>query len=350
MTRAKTQRTSSGTRRAGWRGLLALGGALCGMAAGQALAAPKTHAPAHAASQAPASLAGDEALRARYALPHSHFALIEGEPVHYVDEGRGPVILLVHGSFASLRQWDDWARVLSRQYRVIRYDQSPAGLSGPSPTGDYTLEHKLKVIDALMDRLGVARFTIVGTSSGGLPVGAYAAQRPQRVRAVVLSNIAAGPLKVDPSTFPPAVVAALEEDRKHPDHHVPEYWRQVMLMNMVDTARVTPGLAQQWTDMNNRILKVPGAMPAILAAARADGFDRAPADLARIKAPTLLLWSDQDHEVPLAKDGQLALAALTVKDKALVVVPQCGHMMPLDCPGRSLDLALPFLHRVAGGR
>lgn len=286
----------------------------------------------------------DDALRIRYALPGSQFAEIDGESVHYVVEGKGPAIVLIHGSYASLRQWDDWAAKLSRHYRVIRYDQSPAGLSGPSPAGDYTIEHRIRVIDGLMDRLKIDHFVMVATSSGGLPAAAYAAARPKRVQALVLNNIAAGPVKFDLDGLPPALKAALAEDRLHPGWHAPEYWRQILLANVVDPARITPALVAQWTDLNSRPLRDPAIGKAVAAST---SFARTPDDLRRITAPTLLLWSADDHETTLERDGKQALAQLGSTDKSLEVVDSCGHMMPFDCPERALERMMPFLRRTA---
>lgn len=300
--------------------------------------------PAVASNDAPA-LPDDATLRSRYALPSSQFAEIDGETVHYVAQGKGPAILLLHGSFASLRQWDDWAEKLSRHYRVVRYDQSPAGLSGPSPSNDYSIDHRIRVIDGLMDKLRIQRFVIVATSSAGLPGAAYAAARPQRIRAVVLNNIAAGPLKFDPNRGSPALKAAVAQDMQHPGWHSQEFWRQVMLANVVDTARITPALVRQWTDLNNRMLRDPAIGKA---AAASSSFARTPGDLGRITAPTLLLWGAQDHETPADHDGRQALQLLASTDKSLDVVENCGHMMPLDCPDRALGRVMPFLKRVTG--
>jgi hypothetical protein len=74
----------------------------------------------------------DTELRARYALPASRFETIGKQALHIVDEGSGPPVVLVHGSYASLRQWDHWADLLKGQYRVIRFDRPAMGLSGPS--------------------------------------------------------------------------------------------------------------------------------------------------------------------------------------------------------------------------
>lgn len=299
-------------------------------------------ATSEAPTHAPAS---DATLRARYALPHSQFATIAGETLHFVDEGprKAPAILLVHGSFASLRQWNDWAARLSRHYRVVRYDLSPGGLSEPSPNDDYSIARRIQVIDALMDHLGVRRFVIVGTSSGGLPVAAYAAARPERVRAVVLNNIAAGPLNIDYQAMPQAIKDAVKADSAHPTWHSAEFWRQILLNNMVDASRVTPALVEEWRAINDRFL----ANPAIgRAAAEQTSFLRTPDDLRAIHAPALVLWSAQDHETPVDDHGRRTLELLGSTDKTLKVVKGCGHMAPLDCPDRSRIPVEAFLARL----
>lgn len=288
----------------------------------------------------------DAQMRQRHALPQSRFATIAGENVHYVDEGKGPAILLLHGSYASLRQWDDWARDLSKHYRVVRYDQSPAGLSGPSPVNDYSLDHRMAVIDGLMDKLKIDRFVIVGTSSAGVPTTAYAATRPARIIGMVVNNIAIARFPLDLSKMPAGLQAAAAEDRTHPAFHRPEFWHQILLANIEDKARVTPALVQQWTDLNHRAMRDPQVGAA--AYAQMTPFSRSAEDLPKITAPTLVLWGRDDHETPVDTHGIPAFAASAAKDKTLELIPNCGHMVPLDCPARALDRMLPFLKRVTG--
>ena len=288
----------------------------------------------------------DAVMRQRHALPKSQFATIAGETVHYVDEGKGPAILLLHGSFASLRQWDDMARVLAKHYRVVRYDQSPSGLSGPNPAGVYSLDQRMAVIDGLMDRLKIDRFVIVGTSSAGVPTTAYAATRPSRIIGMVAINIAIARFPFDISTMPKALQDAAAEDRTHPTFHRPEYWRQILLANVEHKARVTPELVRQWTDLNNRALRDPAIGKA--AYAQFTPFSRSAEDLPKITAPTLILWGRDDHETPVDAHGVPAFAASGAIDKTLELVPNCGHMAPLDCPARLLERTLPFLQRVTG--
>lgn len=293
---------------------------------------------AYAQAQPAPPLAGDDALRAQYALPNSRFMDVDGTPIHYVDEGKGPAILLIHGSYASLRQWNGWAAELKKQYRVIRFDMAPAGLSGPAGKDNYSIDDTFHVIDTLTQRLGVDRFMVVSTSSGAVAGVAYAALHPDKVVAQIVGNAAVGPVKFDLSKAPPELQQAVAEDATHKGYHKPEFWRQILLANIEDKAKVTPALVQEWTDLNNRALRMPTKpVPPPLA--------RTVDDLKTIRLPTLLLWGANDHEVGL-EHAQAAMTLLPGPDKQLIVLPGCGHMMPPDCGDTALASAMPFINRV----
>lgn len=285
-------------------------------------------------------------MRAKYGLPTSRFVTIAGQPLHYVDEGQGPAIIMVHGSFASLRMWDDWARSLTGRYRVIRFDRPFMGLSGASPDGRSDGAAEAQVIAALADHLQLDRFALVATSSSGEGVAHYAARQPGRVSALVLSNIAAGPIKIVPGDYPLWFKAVLAADPWFRGWHPPAFWRGVLEANFADPRRISPALVQEWTDLNNLAQGAvrtprPGGGPA---------FAETPADLQAIRAPTLLLWSDADHEVPARTHGQDALRLLGSADKALRLVGHCGHMLAIECGPQSAAPAGEFLDRVLPAR
>jgi pimeloyl-ACP methyl ester carboxylesterase len=290
----------------------------------------------------------DATLRARYALPASQFVNIDGKPIHFVDEGHGDAIVLIHGSFGSLRMWNDWAKALSTRYRVIRFDRPPMGLSGPDPSGHYDVAREMQVIGGLTARLGVQRFFLVATSSAGVSGAGYAAAHAEQIRGLILSNVAVGAVKTDVDHQSPQLKRVLRIDPIFKGWHSREFWRQIMLANFYDPAKVTPAIVREWTELNNRAQRMPAAADSV--SMRAD-LERTPHDLPRIVAPTLLLWSADDHEVTLANEAQKALALLGSKDKSLVVVPHCGHMMQLECSAESLPHATAFFDRIvaAGG-
>ena len=90
--------------------------------------------------------------------------------------------------------------------------------------------------------------------------------------------------------------------------------------------KLPPHWSREWTELNNRAQgwprqPRPGGKP------RSAGT---PDDLKAITAPTLLLWSDGDHETPAETHGQKALALLASKDKQLSVI---ARLRPHDAAG-----------------
>ena len=127
-------------------------------------------------------------LEAHYARANSKFIEIDGVRIHYIDEGSGPVLVLLHANFANSLDWDPWVAALSDRYRVVRFDMTSHGLTGPDPTGDYTLGRTLQLTEHFIDALGLQTVTLAGTSLGGTVAIHYAAAHPQRVQRLILLN------------------------------------------------------------------------------------------------------------------------------------------------------------------
>ncbi len=285
---------------------------------------------------------GEAELRARYGLPGSHYVMLGGQQLHYADEGSGPAIVLVHGSYASLRQWQAWADALNGSFRVIRFDRPGMGLSGPSPEARYDGDAEAALILKFADRLKLDRFVLAGTSSSGEGVAHFAAQHPQRVQGLILANIAAGPIKMDTSHLTPRFKRVLAIEKWLGGWHMQAFWDEILHMNFADPTKVTPALVREWTELNNRAQGWPHRP-------RAGGklaFAGTPDDLRAITAPTLLLWTDGDHETSAETHGQQTLALLASADKQLSVIAHCGHMLPQECGGQSAAVARPFLDKV----
>ncbi len=80
------------------------------------------------------------ALEAKYAPPPSVFMQVSGVRLHVRDTGpkTAPAVIFLHGFGSSLQTWDDWAKDLEPDHRVIRFDLPGFGLTGPDPSGDYS--------------------------------------------------------------------------------------------------------------------------------------------------------------------------------------------------------------------
>ena len=127
-----------------------------------------------------------EDLEAQYANSASRFMNIEGVRIHYRDEGEGPALLLLHANFGNLIGWDPWVEALSDSYRVVRMDFTSHGLTGPDPSGDYTQERTLYLVERFIDAVGLDRFSIGGTSMGGTMAIHYTEKHPERIESLIL--------------------------------------------------------------------------------------------------------------------------------------------------------------------
>lgn len=125
-------------------------------------------------------------LEAKYAGPTSRFITIDGVRFHYRDEGTGPVVILFHANFSNLIDWDPWVDALKDHYRVVRVDMTSHGLTGPDPTGDYTLPRTLDLTERFIDALGIQKATLGGTSLGGTVAIHYTVKHPDRVERLIL--------------------------------------------------------------------------------------------------------------------------------------------------------------------
>jgi len=125
-------------------------------------------------------------LTPKYTDNTSHFIELGGMNIHYRDEGQGPVILLIHGSNASLHTWEKWTDILAPNYRVISLDLPGHGLTGPHPKNEYAWPEAARFIDDFVTALEIPKFTIAGNSMGGAIAWHYALQQPAKVSSLVL--------------------------------------------------------------------------------------------------------------------------------------------------------------------
>ncbi len=63
-----------------------------------------------------------EYIEKKYTNNASKFICIDNLNVHYRDEGKGMPVVLIHGTSSSLHTWEDWTKILTQSYRVIRMD------------------------------------------------------------------------------------------------------------------------------------------------------------------------------------------------------------------------------------
>jgi pimeloyl-ACP methyl ester carboxylesterase len=285
-------------------------------------------------------------LRERYGSPQSKYVDVAGVSVHYRDEGSGPVLVLMHGSFGSLHMFDGLVALLSDRYRIIRFDQAPGGLSGPVPDG-FTLTPE-EFTHQFLATLGVGPVAVLGTSSGGIHAYRYAAGYPQDVTAVVLTNVPpsapvdnAGAARRQPWLTQLSSFTCAKFSRPWSK----ACWRDFLESLFVRRELVTDELVTRYYDLNRR--PEASQFTTMTAIMREDA--KVIDFLGRVTAPTLLIWGTDSKVLP-PPTGELMSDRLTGTTPELHVVERVAHYPPLEAPREIADLVGPFLARTLAAR
>ncbi|MBL8306773.1 MAG: alpha/beta hydrolase [Rubrivivax sp.] len=283
---------------------------------------------------------------AKHADAASKFVDLDGVKVHYKDEGQGPAILLVHGTFGDLADWDGWVKVLKPAYRVVRLDLPAFGLTGPIASGVYSVERKHVVIDALMDHLGIERFAIAGVSYGGLVAFRYAATRTERVTALILANSAgiqfgqrpaAASAAAAAGSAPPAPVYNITTDPVVRYSDAESFLR--FLLN--NSPVITPALIERKLAFTN----TAGRLEESVLAGRQ--YERGSPErvLAHVRAPSLVLWGGAGQALSTRTADAFFNALKNAPVKEKILYPEGGHIINLQRPEETARDAKAFLDR-----
>ncbi|MBN8280268.1 MAG: alpha/beta hydrolase [Gammaproteobacteria bacterium] len=267
----------------------------------------------------------DELAR-RYQLPDSRFADVDGVKVHYVDRGEGPVIVLLHASFLSLRSWDAFAAALEDGHRVVRMDLSGAGLTGPDPTLRYGIDRNIELVRGLLAQLGIrGPVTLVGTSSGGMAAFRLAARYPDEVSRLVLINAAGMPrtAATNPLRAPPSRLAGWIAER----YRSRRFWAESLTDNFTPPHEPGAALIDMTYDMNRR---AGGREINRLYLANFSTGDPE-AMLAGVRAPTLVLWG-LDNRTLMHLEADVFARWLTGAPVLVRKYPGLGHYPYLEDP------------------
>jgi len=126
------------------------------------------------------------------------FVNANGLRLHYIDYGNdgAPWVVCVHGLTANAHNFDALAGTLAAKYHVISVDVRGRGDSQWGPPTEYLPQNYVTDLARMLEELGVARASLIGTSMGGIISMMYAGGWPERVERLVINDI--GP-EIDPA-------------------------------------------------------------------------------------------------------------------------------------------------------
>ena len=274
-------------------------------------------------------------LQKRYGSATTQMMEVDGLKVHYKETGPqdAPVLLLLHGFGSSLQTWDEWSVKLDPQYRVIRLDLPGFGLTGANPSNDYSEENDVAILTHFADKLGLNKFSVIGHSMGGKMAWSLAASQPDRVQALVLMAPDGFPEAKDIGSKPyevPAFMGLIQ-------YFLPKYFvKKSIEPAFFDTGSLNDALVSRYYDM----LRAPGVRGAILARSNQTIYTDPVPRLQKIKAPTLLIWGEQDQMIPSSNAQSYAGVLL---NSTTVLVPKLGHLLQEEQPEKGLTAVTQFL-------
>ena len=146
------------------------------------------------------------ARRAEAAVPPlGRFATIDGVRLHYLDEGAGPPIVMLHGLASQLQSFTySLDERLRGSHRLVMIDRPGCGYSQTANAA--TLSEQARLVAGLMAQLGVERALVVGHSLGGALALALAVDHPARVAGLALLAPATQPQSGPPPALKPLAI------------------------------------------------------------------------------------------------------------------------------------------------
>lgn len=125
--------------------------------------------------------------RSEYPFEHHYFSVVKHK-LHYIDQGKGDVLLFVHGTPSWSFDWRHLIKHYSRRYRCIAIDHMGFGLSDKPTDYDYTTINHSRTLACLIKELKPENITLVVHDFGG-PIGLnFAINNPDIVKRIVVLN------------------------------------------------------------------------------------------------------------------------------------------------------------------
>ncbi|HYY16293.1 MAG TPA: alpha/beta hydrolase [Gammaproteobacteria bacterium] len=252
-------------------------------------------------------------------------ALVNGLNIHYVQVGKGPHLVLIHGIASNLGQWQlSILPTLVENFRVTMYDLRGHGYSDMPPRG-YTPDHMVGDFGGLMDYLTIRRSSILGHSYGGLVALYYAALHPERVDKLIIADT--GVPSLEPEERRDAALVGWIEALRRQGIEVPEEKTQDVTYLMEQTLR-----------LRGRRRAGMGVQRAIARLSRffnTTSFDKEYREHAgitlemirQIQTPVLLIYGDHSPNT-----ASFQFLRKNLPNCRTVMIPDGGHFYPLEHP------------------
>ncbi|UYZ61508.1 alpha/beta fold hydrolase [Hymenobacter weizhouensis] len=254
--------------------------------------------------------------------PH-YLSLPDGQRLHYVDEGQGPVLLFVHGTPSWSFEFRQQIKGLASSYRCVALDHIGFGLSDKPEHYDYRPQQHAHNLEHLIEHLGLRAITLIVHDFGG-PIGlAYAVQQARNVRRLVILNSWLWDASEAPEfvKMRPVLASPLLPWLYRWFNFSPLF----LLPSSFGARRLTPALRRHYTAPFSQAKERNGTVGFAQALLHEQSwFGMLWQQLPQLRDhPVLLLWGMQDK---FFGPAYLRRFATAFRQPTIVELPTCGHV------------------------
>ncbi len=267
--------------------------------------------------------------------------------VAYLDEGQGPVIVLLHGCPFSAFEWQAVLPLLRRDHRVIVPDLFGLGDTPVTLNDDYRLPRDAQMVAELMTSLGISAADIVAHDHGGAVLQLLMQHAPQLINRAVMSNVEAYDAWPSAPELPylKAIVSPLLSPLMFHLLQFEAVQREVFSIAVHDEATLTADVLRGWVS------------PHVASPARWQRLRRffawqldpehqkvttgAVEAMRRFDRPVLLVWGVRDSNFGLPLAQRLARDIPGVR--GIEQLERSAHMPMVEEPGAYANAVLEFL-------
>ncbi len=260
-----------------------------------------------------------------------------GGTLCYVQRGRGPAVLLVHGIPLSLVTWRLNFDFLSERFTVVALDLKGFGLSTATDKEFAPRDHA-RAIEALVDQLGFLRISIVANSYGCAPALNFAVVHPERVERLVLIDSVgeSGGSRIIQRLLGQRAVLCIFGLLLD----MPRVSR-LLFARRLRRAYARPDLIpSELVDYHLQLLRRNARGSGFLQTLQQFSSKDFVRTLREIQQETLLIWGEQDR---LSSVADAQCLERVIAHAHLVVVPNCGHLPHEEASGEVNRLVGDFL-------
>jgi 3-oxoadipate enol-lactonase len=255
-----------------------------------------------------------------------------GSPIGFDDRGSGPAIVLLHPFPLRRDAWAGIAEALAAHRRVIAVDAR--GFGDTPLAGPFAITDLADDVAALLDRLSIAKATLLGMSMGGYAALAFAARHRDRLSALVLADTRAAADSAEARAGRATALATLAAVG-------PNAYLAGSLPRLLSPAAPPALVAHVRSRAETRAASLRAGIEALR-----DRPDRA-AELGAVACPTLVVCGAEDQVTPLAEMKQISGA---IAGAQFVPIAGAGHLSHFEAPGAFLQAVTSFLDGTAEAR